>query len=89
MRTTFVSAAGAVALSALAFAGSAQAQCWWNGYDYSCSAPPSTYYQPAPPPVYGPTPYAAWNAYDYRDYRYDPRWLPSYPGPRASSGWGW
>jgi hypothetical protein len=84
MRTLFLSVAGAAAVAAFAFSANAQTQCWRTGYDYSCAAPPVSYYEPPPP--YGPTPYAAWNAYDYRDYRYDPPWLPSFPGPRPSSG---
>jgi hypothetical protein len=92
VRTLLPSAAGAIALAV--FAGNAQAQCWWNGYDYSCAAPPVTYAEPAPPAAYYPptdpsaypTPYAAWNSWDYRDYRYQPGWLPSYPGPKPSSG---
>ena len=94
MKTRLLSAAGAVALAAFTFAGNAQAQCWRDGFGYyTCATPPVTYYQPYYEPYYGPyaygatpaTPYAAWNAYDYRDYRYDPRWLPSYPGPRPGS----
>jgi hypothetical protein len=81
MRTSLIGAAGAFALAAVAFSGGAQAQCAWTGFDWSCAAaaPPAvTYYQPP----YWDTPYAAFNAYDYRDYRYKPDWLPSYPGPR-------
>ena len=79
MRTSLISAAGAFALAAVAFSGGAEAQCAWTGYAWSCAPPPAvTYYQP---PYWG-TPYAAFNAYDYRDYRYKPDWLPSYPGPR-------
>jgi hypothetical protein len=78
MRTTLLSAAAAFAL--LAFSGGAQAQCWWNGWTTTCAAPP-VYAQP----YYGSyngSPYAAFNAYDYRDYRNQPDWLPTYPGPR-------
>ena len=81
MKTRLIGAAGAFALAAVAFSGGAQAQCWWTGANWSCAPPPAvTYYQP---PYWG-TPYAAFNAYDYRDYRYKPDWLPSYPGPRPS-----
>jgi hypothetical protein len=88
MRTMLLSAAGAAALAAFAFTGNAQAQCWRDGFgSYNCAAPPVTYYQPYYEPYYQPypswgTPYAAWNSYDYRNYRYDPTWLPSQPGPR-------
>ena len=81
MKTSLSVAIGAFALAAVAFSGNAQAQsqCWWNGVNWSCPAPPAaTYYQQ---PYYA-SPYPAFNAYDYRDYRYKPDWLPSYPGPR-------
>jgi hypothetical protein len=85
MKTLLLSAIGAVALAGLASSANAQTQCWQSAYGYySCAAPPAAYYQPPPPPTYGPTPYAAWNAYDYRDYRNDPQWVPSFPGPRPS-----
>ena len=77
MRKTLLSAVGAFALAAVAYTGSAQAQCWWTGFGYSCAAPQDMYYVP-----YGGTAYPAFNAYDYQDYRLRPRWLPSYPGPR-------
>ena len=82
MKRTLLGAAGAFALAAVAFTGSAQAECWWNGYNYSCAAAPVVvpqvmYYQEP-----YKTPYPAWNAYDYQDYRARPLWLPSYPGPR-------
>lgn len=89
MRTTLLAGAGAFVLAVSAFAGSAEAQCWWNGFGYSCAAPPAAEYTPYPSSyATGATPYAAWNAYDYRDYRRDPSWLPSYPGPKPSGG-GW
>ena len=79
MRKTLLSATGAFALAAVAFTGGAQAQCFWTGLGYSCAAPPVVpYYEPS----YQSTPYPAFNAYDYQDYRYRPYWLPSYPGPR-------
>ena len=86
MRKTLLSAAGALVL-AVAFTGAAQAQCWWNGYSYSCVAPQTMYDQPqmvySDQPYWNPgSPYAAYNSYDYRDYRYQPNWLPSFPGPR-------
>jgi hypothetical protein len=80
VRRTLLSAAGAFALAAVAFSTGAQAQCAWTGYGWNCGAPPA-YAQP----YYSgnsASPYAAWNAYDYRDYRYQPNWLPTYPGPR-------
>ncbi len=78
MTRIVMSAVGAFALGAFAFSSGAQAQCWWNGYNTVCDAP-QTYAAPVP---YGGSPYAAFNAYDYRDYRYQPGWLPTYPGPR-------
>lgn len=84
MRTLLLGAIGAAALAAFASSANAQTQCGPSAYGYyvSCPTPPEAYYQPPPPS--GPTPYAAWNANDYRDYRNDPRWLPTYPGPRPS-----
>ena len=70
---------GGLGLAVVAFTGAAQAQCFWTGLGYSCAAPPA---------VYWGAPYAAWSAWDFRDYRYKPTWLPSYPGPRPSSGTG-
>jgi hypothetical protein len=61
VKQTLLGAAGAFALAAVAFAGSAQAQCWWTGLGYSCAAPtavaPSVMYYEEP---YVPaTPYPA------------------------------
>ncbi len=78
MTRTLLSAAGALVLTVFALSSGAQAQCYWTGWSTVCAAPPATYYVP---PYYG-SPFAAFNAYDYRDYRYKPDWLPSYPGPR-------
>ena len=90
MRKIVLTGAGAVVFAALAFAGSAEAQCWWTPFGYSCApAAPLAAYSPYPYSYgVGATPYAAWNAYDYRDYRFQPPWLPSYPGPKPSGG-GW
>ena len=85
MRKTLLSAGGAFALAAFAFSGAAQAQCWWTGFGYSCAAPPAATYYTQP---YWGSPYPAFNAYDYRDYRFKPDWLPSYPGPKPSGGGG-
>jgi len=84
VKKMLLGAVGAFALAAVAFSGSAQAQCWWNGYNYSCTAPTvvaptAMYYQE---PYVPATAYPAWNSYDYQDYRARPAWLPSYPGPR-------
>ena len=81
MKKTLLGAAGAFALAAVAFTGSAQAQCWWTGLGYSCASPPATMMYYAEPFVPS-TPYPAWNTYDYQDYRWRPDWLPSFPGPR-------
>ena len=90
MRRTLLGAAGAFVIATVAFAGNASAQCWWTGLGYySCAAEPSVEYSPYPYSYAGPvgaTPYAAWNAWDYRDYRLQPMWLPSYPGPKPSGG---
>ncbi len=89
MRRALLGAAGALVVATVALSGNAEAQCWRDGFgQYTCATPPGRYYQPYydpyyRAPAYPATPYAAWNAYDYRDYRYDPMWLPSYPGPAA------
>jgi hypothetical protein len=87
MNKALLGAAAAVVFGAVAFSASAQAQCMWNGFDWSCAGPPApaySYYQPysaAVPWQTYPT-----TGYDYNGYK--PQWLPSYPGPRPSSGAG-
>ena len=84
-----IALAGAVA-SALAltgFAGSAHAQCAWNGVNWLCAPAPAPYAAyPAFPYAYGST----YPAYDNPDWNtgYKPQWAPSMPGPRWSSGSG-
>ena len=61
MTKTLLGGAAAIAIGALAFASSAEAQCWWTkGYNWQCSVP-STYpaYYPPGSPYYSPptTPY--------------------------------
>ena len=75
MRKIIVASLAAAAVAGLT-AGAANAQCWFDGYTTSCA--PGPYYAA---PYWG-TPYAAWNAWDFRDYRMQPNWLPTYPGPR-------
>ena len=48
MKTSLFGAAAAFVLAAVAFSGGAQAQCWWSGYNWSCSTPPATAYAPMP-----------------------------------------
>jgi hypothetical protein len=69
-------AAGAFALALFVLSSGAQAQCWWTGLGPACAV------EPVFPQTYWGSPYAAFTPYDYRDYRYKPAWLPSYPGPR-------
>ena len=91
MKRIVLGAAAAFALTAAAFSGSAQAQCWWNGWNWSCAAPPATAYQP-----YGTTygyaapVYPGYYGYSYSDQYtgYKPAWDPSFSGPRPSSGAG-
>jgi hypothetical protein len=78
MRKMFVASLAAIAVAGLT-AGTVHAQCWFDGYTTAC-APVAPYY--VEPPYFYPTPYAAWNAWDFRDYRLQPNWLPTYPGPR-------
>ena len=81
MRTSLLTAAAAFAIGVLAFAGGAQAQCWWTGLGYSCAAPPVAGY--APPAYY---PYNTYPTLNYPPSGYKPQWWPSYPGPKPSSG---
>jgi hypothetical protein len=85
MTKTLLGAVAAVVFGAAAFTGSAQAQCFWTGWNWSCAGGP---------PVAYTDPYAVvvpWQTYPTVGYEYDgykPQWLPSYPGPRPSSGAG-
>ncbi len=85
MKQTVLSAAVTFGIAALALAGTAQAQCWWTGLGYSCAAPPAYY-----PPYWAPYGYVNYPDYNggFPVYSYKPAWLPSYPGPRPSSGAG-
>jgi hypothetical protein len=84
MKKALLGAAAAVVFGMAGFTASAQAQCVWNGFNWSCATP-------APPAYYDPYAVAApWQTYPTTDtyYGYKPQWLPSYPGPRPSSGAG-
>ena len=76
MNKSLLGAAAAVVFGAAAFTGSAQAQCFWTGMNWSCAA--------APPVAYT-DPYAVavpWQTYPTIGYEYDgykPQWLPSRP----------
>jgi hypothetical protein len=57
MTKALLGAAAAIALTAFAFTGTAQAQCWWTkGYNLQCSYPgaygPTYYVPPAVSPVW-------------------------------------
>ncbi len=84
MIRTILGGATALALAATAFAADARADCWWNGYSWSCSYPTPTYsYYPGywGNYGYGYQPYGYYSPYSgYPAYSY------SYPGPRPSSG---
>jgi hypothetical protein len=81
-------AAAAAAVLAIAYAGPAKADCWFNGVNWQCTpnAMPGPGYYGAP--YWGG--YAAPGYYAPETYPYDykPAWYPSLPGPRASSGAG-
>ena len=56
MTKALLGAAAAIALTAFAFTGTAQAQCWWTkGYNLQCSYPgaygPTYYVPPAVSPL--------------------------------------
>jgi hypothetical protein len=85
MRKTLFGAAAVGALSAFACFGAAQAQspCVWTGFNWSC---PSDYYYN--PQYYGPYPYQSEGGSFPEVAGQKPPWLPSYPGPRPSTGAG-
>ena len=86
MKKTLLGAAAAIAVVGVAFSGSANAACYWNGYSWNCASP-QVYYQPHPY-QYGYQPYYGYSQPDsYGSYSY---WNPSrYPGPRASGHGGY
>jgi hypothetical protein len=95
MKKTLLGTAAAIAVAAVAFSSSANAACYWNGYNWNCASP-QVYYQPYTH-QYGYQPYI--HQYGYQPYygysqpgsyrRYSD-WNPSrYPGPRASGGSGY
>lgn len=75
--------AAAMAIAAIAFAPSANAACWWNGYGWNCDYAPAYSYAP-PPPSYAPYAYPAYGGY----YDYDPYAgfgvNGRYPGPKTN-----
>jgi len=90
VRKTLLAGAAALAVSVVAFAGGANAQCFWNGWAWDCnyvSPPVATYYQPPPPyyPYY-PQPSAGTSNPEITGYK--PPWDPSLAGTRASGGSG-
>lgn len=91
MKKVFLASAVAiVAVGAVAFSGSANAACYWNGYNWDCTAPqayqqPGTYqygYQPSYGYGYTPQQQVYYGQY--------PQWNSApYPGPKASGGHGY
>ena len=85
--------AGATALTiAAGLAGTANAQCAWNGYSWNCGTAPAqpNYMQPsaaAPQyPYYSPVPNGSTSNPEITGYK--PAWEPSLAGPKASGGAG-
>ena len=84
MLKSLLGATAAIVLAA-GFAGAAHAQCVWNGFSWSCPTPPAAYYNPYYyPPAWQTSPVVGEPEFN----GYKPQWLPSYPGPRISSGAG-
>jgi hypothetical protein len=82
MKPLLLGAVGALALGAVAFSGSAQAACLWNGYNWVCDQAPA-YTQYAP--TYQYPAYQAYPAYNYNQtYSSGPYWTDPYAGPRPS-----
>jgi hypothetical protein len=76
MSKTLLGTAVAIAVGALAFSGTAQAQCWWTkGYNWHCSVPSTypSYYPPATGSYYYPGGYPTY-IYPYSPY-YPPYWV--------------
>jgi hypothetical protein len=84
MKKAVLGAAAAVVFGAVAFSTSAEAQCWSDGYTYTCAAPGGPVYTER----YWAVPWQTYPTVGYEYNGYKPQWLPSYPGPRASSGAG-
>jgi hypothetical protein len=86
MNKAVLGAAAAVVLAGVAFATSAQAQCWWDGFTWACAGPAAPVYSYDEP--YWGVPWQTYPTVSGEYYGYKPQWLPSYPGPRPSSGAG-
>ncbi len=73
----------ALAVAGFAMAGTANAACWWNGYNWDCS-----YAAPAYQPYYNPYAYPPYGW----TYPYYPGYGDSYgryPGPKTNVGGGY
>ena len=89
MKKILLGAAAAISVAVVGFSGSADAACYWSGYNWDCAAPQA--YQP---------PYTYQSGYQpYYDYGYTraqpdyygqyPQWAPTrYPGPKAGGSGG-
>ena len=93
MKKTLLAGAAAVALGVVAFAGSANAYCYWNGWNWDCNY--YSYYNPAPADYYrGPPPYYPYypqpstGSSNPEVTGYKPDWAPSFNGTRPSGGAG-
>jgi hypothetical protein len=80
VKKILLGAAAAIAVAAVTFSGSANAACYWNGYNWNCASP-QAYYQPYTY-QYGYQPYYGYSQPNsYGPYSH---WNPSrYPGPPA------
>jgi hypothetical protein len=77
MTKALLGTAAAVALTAFAFTGTAEAQCWWTkGYNLQCSYPgaygPSYY---VTPPAFSPVWPGGYPNYIYPGTGYPPYWV--------------
>ena len=77
MKKIFLGGAAVMAIVAVSFSGSANAACYWNGYNWNCASP-QTYYQP----------YNYQYGYTQPDYygQYSQSNTSRYPGPKVSGG---
>lgn len=78
MRNALLATVAGLGLAAFAYAGSANAQCYWNGYGwYGCSYYPS--HRSVSAPFVGAE-HPRWGTYGW-DYGYSRDYVP-YPGAR-------
>ena len=92
MKKILLASATAISLAVVGFSSSANAACYWNGYNWDCTAPQA--YQQPYTYQYGYQPYYGYGYTQAQPYYYGqyPQWAPTdtrYPGPKAGGGQGY